>query len=51
MKPVLNKLKEGLEYIAIFKKEKYINNSCYIIIDNKGLIKDISSSITILIKL
>lgn len=44
IKPVVHSLKDQMEYIGIIKKEKLIKNSGFLVADEEGVIKDISSS-------
>jgi hypothetical protein len=44
IKPVVHSMKDQMEYIGIIKKEKLIKNSGFLVADEEGVVKDISSS-------
>ncbi|EGR33844.1 PAS domain S-box family protein, partial [Ichthyophthirius multifiliis] len=44
IKPVLHVLKDSYEFFGIFRKEKIIKNICYLHVNEKDIVKDISSS-------
>jgi len=44
VKPAYHALKEGVEFIGIFRKEKQLKVDAILVINNEGIIKDISAS-------
>jgi hypothetical protein len=51
IKPVYHALKDGIEFVAILRKEKLLRNYAYLIIQEDGLLKDISACNLFLITL
>lgn len=44
IKPVYHRLKDGIEFLGSFHKERSMKNIAHVICDTKGFIKDLTAS-------